>query len=97
MTCLQRKDLYLLGFLFLVVLVIFYPCFLRNMDIPTTYFQIWYYKPGSTMNMFAVQGRWLTELMVSKTFSAIDSIRGITYIRILLFSVMADMPCLYGM
>jgi hypothetical protein len=92
MTSLQRKDIYLLGFLFLVVLVIFYPVFFTEYAYTDEIFQIWNYRPGSDMMMFAVQGRWLTELMVSKTFAAIDSIRGITYIRI--FSLVMWMICM---
>lgn len=92
MTGLQRKDIYLLGFLFLVVLVIFYPVFFTEYAYTDEIFQIWNYRPGSGMMMFAIQGRWLTELMVSKTFSAIDSIREITYIRI--FSLVLWMICI---
>lgn len=92
MTGLQRKDFYLLGFLFLVVLLIFYPVCFTEYVYTDEINQLWYYRPGSHFSMFAVQGRWITELLVSKTFAAIDTIRGITCIRI--FSLLMWLACI---
>ena len=96
MTILQRKDLYLLSFLFLVIILIFYPVCFTEYVYTDEVNQLWSYRPGSGFMMFAYQGRWLTELMVSKTFSAIDSFHGITYIRILSLAIyMVCMPIWY--
>jgi len=82
MICIQRKDLSLLGILFLVVLVIFYPVLFTEYIYTDEAAQLWFYRPGSSFNMFGGQGRWITELLVSKSFAAIDTVHEITYIRI---------------
>ncbi|THU35962.1 hypothetical protein FAM09_21460 [Niastella caeni] len=82
MTGLQRKDFYLLAFLFLVVLLIFFPLFYTDYIYTDEAVQLWLYWPGSDFSMFAAQGRWITELLIAKSFKAINTIHGITYIRI---------------
>jgi hypothetical protein len=79
---LQRKDGYLLAFLFLVALLVFYPVFFSEYIYTDEVIQLWNYRPGSGFTMFAEQGRWLTELLISKSFAAVNSIHGIIYIRI---------------
>ncbi|MBO9203667.1 MULTISPECIES: hypothetical protein [Niastella] len=92
MTGLKRKDIYLLSFLFLVVLLIFYPLFFTEYAYTDETDQLWNYRPGSNYRMFGIQGRWITEWMVSKSFAAIDSIREITFIRI--FSLAMWLVCI---
>lgn len=92
MTGLQRKDNYLLGFLFLVVFLIFYPVFFTEYAYTDEIDQLWNYRPGSNFMMFSYQGRWITEFIVSRSFAAIDTIRGITNIRI--FSLAMWLVCI---
>lgn len=92
MTGLQRKDNYLLGFLFLVVFLIFYPVFFTEYAYTDEIDQLWNYRPGSSFMMFSYQGRWITEFIVSRSFAAVDSFRGITYIRI--FSLAMWLVCI---
>jgi hypothetical protein len=82
MSPLQRKDLYLIGFLYLVVLLIFFPLFYTEYVYTDEAIQLWNYRPGSGFNMFAIQGRWLTEQLIGRSFDAANSIKDITYIRI---------------
>lgn len=79
----QRKDLYFLAFLFLVVILIFYPVCFAEYIYTDEVVQLWNYRPGSSFNMYAIQGRWTPELILSRAYAAIDSVQGITYIRIL--------------
>jgi hypothetical protein len=82
MSLLQRKDFYLIGFLYLVVILIFFPLFYTEYVFTDEAIQLWNYRPGSGFNMFAIQGRWLTEQLIGRTFDAANSISDITYIRI---------------
>ncbi|MCS3795379.1 hypothetical protein [Niastella sp. OAS944] len=82
MTALQRKDLFLLAFLYLVVLLIFYPLFYTEYVYTDEAVQLWNYRPDSGFIMFAIQGRWITELLIGKSFKAANSIHDITNIRI---------------
>lgn len=91
-TGLQRKDFYLLSFLFLVVLLIFYPLFYSDYIYTDEVNQLWLYRPGSGFSMFAAQGRWITELLISKSFEAVDSIHGIIYIRV--FALLMWLACI---
>lgn len=92
MTGLQRKDNYLLCLLFLVVILIFYPLFSAKYIYTDEVNQLWFYRPGSDFSMFAVQGRWITEWLISSSFKAIDSIHEITYIRI--FALVMWLVCI---
>jgi hypothetical protein len=82
MSLLQRKDFYLIGFLYLVVLLIFFPLFYTEYVYTDEAIQLWNYRPGSGFIMFAIQGRWVTEQLIGRSFDAANSIKDITYIRI---------------
>lgn len=91
MSGLQRKDIYLISFLFLVVLLIFYPVCFTEYIYTDEVNQLWNYRPGNGYMMFAGQGRWLTELLISRSFQSIDHIREITYLR--MFSLFTWLLC----
>lgn len=82
MSTLQRKDFYILAFLYLVVLLIFFPLFYTEYVYTDEAVQLWYYRPGSDFKMFSIQGRWITEQLIGRSFDAANSIGDITYIRI---------------
>jgi hypothetical protein len=92
MTALKRKDVYLLFFLLLVVLLIFYPLFYSEYVYTDEINELWLYRPGSNIELIAPGGRWITELLVSKSFAAVDTIHGLTYIRI--FGLLIWFACL---
>jgi hypothetical protein len=79
----QRKDYYLLSLLFLVVLLIFYPVCYAEFAYTDEIVQLWHYRPGSGFNMYGIQGRWLPEIMLSRLYSAIETVQQMSYIRIL--------------
>lgn len=87
MSTLQRKDFYLLAFLYLLVLLIFFPLFYTEYVYTDEAVQLWNYRPGSGFNMFAVQGRWITEQLIGRSFDAANSIKDITYIRSFAFAM----------
>jgi hypothetical protein len=91
MSVLQRKDLYLISFLLLVVILIFYPVFYTEYVYTDEAVQLWNYRPGKGFQMFSQQGRWLTELLIGKSFEAAGTIADITYIRI--FSLLMWLVC----
>ncbi|WP_207510690.1 hypothetical protein [Longitalea luteola] len=82
MTGIQRKDVYFLALLFLVVILIFYPVCFAEYIYTDEVIQLWNYRPGSGFEMYGSQGRWIPELILSQAYAAIDSVKGITYIRI---------------
>ncbi|HUP13641.1 MAG TPA: hypothetical protein VM187_15575, partial [Niastella sp.] len=82
MSTLQRKDFYLLAFLYAVVLLIFVPLFYTEYVYTDEAVQLWNYRPGSGFYMFSVQGRWITEQLIGRSFDAANSISDITNIRI---------------
>jgi hypothetical protein len=92
MTALKRKDVFLLFFLLLVVLVIFYPLFYSEYVYTDEINELWLYRPGSNIQLIAPGGRWISELLVSKSFAAMDTIYGLTYIRI--FGLLIWFACL---
>ncbi|OQP54456.1 hypothetical protein [Niastella populi] len=96
MTALKRKHLYRLAFLFMVVLLIFYPLFYTEYIYTDEATQLWNYRPGSGFSMFGAQGRWITEFLISKSFAAVDTIREVTSIRVFaLFMWLACVPLWY--
>ena len=96
MTALKRKDLYRLAFLFMVVLLIFYPLFYTEYIYTDEATQLWNYRPGSGFSMFGAQGRWITEFLISKSFAAVDTIREVTAIRVFaLFMWLVCVPLWY--
>ncbi|WP_205514375.1 glucosyltransferase domain-containing protein [Longitalea arenae] len=92
MNALQRKDSFLLALLFLVVMLIFYPLFSAEYIYTDEVNQLWLYRPGSNFSMFAQQGRWITEWLMSTLFSAVDSIRELTYLRV--FALVSWLLCI---
>jgi hypothetical protein len=79
----QRKDVYAIGILYLLMLLIFYPLFYTEYIYMDEAVQIWLMKPGTDYMLFLDDGRALTEWLQFPLFSAIDSIHAITYIRII--------------
>jgi hypothetical protein len=88
----QRKDLFLIGLLGLIVILIFYPLIYTDYVYTDEVTQLQHYKPGSGFYMFIDQGRWITELLFSRFFSAIDTIHEINRLRI--FSLIGWLVCL---
>jgi hypothetical protein len=82
MTGLQRKDLYLLSFLFLVVLLIFYPVCFTDYIYTDEAVQLWLYRPGSGYNMYGPQGRWIPEIILSRFYESISTIHELTFMRV---------------
>jgi len=96
MTGMQKKDYYLLAFLFLVTLLIFYPVCIADYIYTDEVVQLWSYRPGSGFNMYGIQGRWIPELILSKFFAAINTVHEITYMRVLaLFIWLICIPVWY--
>lgn len=79
----KQKDYLLLGIIFLVALIIFYPVCFTDYVYTDEIIQLWNYRPGSGFNMYGIQGRWIPELLLSRLYSAIDTVHQITYIRVL--------------
>jgi hypothetical protein len=88
----QQKDLFLIGLLGLIVIVIFYPVIYTDYAYTDEVTQLQHYRPGSGFYMFIDQGRWITELLFSRFFSAINTIHEITRLRI--FSLVGWLVCL---
>src|SRR5689334_2299370 len=88
----QRKDFYLLGIVWLIAIVIFYPIASADYLYADEAFQLWFYKPGSTEAIFIRQGRFLTEYLVRWLFYRVDTTHQLTYLR--LFSLAGWMICL---
>src|SRR5437868_5301939 len=88
----QRKDLYLVGILWLVLFFIFLPLFYSNYIFMDEAFQLWGYRAISGFYMFIDEGRYLTEELQRWLFNMIDTIHGVIYMR--LFSFFGWMLCL---
>jgi len=88
----QRKDFYLLGVLWLCVLLIFLPLFYSDYIFMDEALQIWGYNSIPNFYMLIDEGRWLTELLESLLFRLADTIHNVTYLR--LFSLFGWMACL---
>jgi len=88
----QRKDFYLLGIVWLIAIVIFYPIASADYLYADEAFQLWFYKPGSTEAIFTRQGRFLTEYLVRWLFYRVDTTHQLIYLR--LFSLAGWMICL---
>lgn len=87
-----RKDFYLLGILWLCVLFIFLPLFYSDYIFMDEALQIWGYNSIPGFYMLIDEGRWLTEMLEGWLFRMVDTIHGITYLR--LFSLFGWMACL---
>jgi hypothetical protein len=88
----QRKDLYLVGLLWLFLFFIFLPLFYSNYIFMDEAFQLWGYRAVPGFYMFIDEGRYLTEMLQRWLFNMIDTIQGVTYMR--LFSFFGWMLCL---
>ena len=88
----QRKDLYLIGILWLFLLVIFLPLFYSDYIFMDEALQLWGYRAVPGFYMFIDEGRFLTEALQRWLFNMIDTIHGVKYMR--LFSLFGWMLCL---
>lgn len=88
----QRKDFYLLGILWLCAFFIFLPLFYSDYIFMDEAMQIWGYNSIPGFYMLIDEGRWLTEMLEGWLFRMVDTIHGITYLR--LFSLFGWMACL---
>ncbi|AEV97274.1 hypothetical protein A4D02_17095 [Niastella koreensis] len=88
----QRKDLYLVGILWLLLLFIFLPLFYSSFIFMDEAFQLWGYRAVPGFYMFIDEGRYLTEILQRWLFNMIDTIDGVKYMR--LFSLFGWMLCL---
>jgi hypothetical protein len=88
----HRKDLYLVGILWLFLFFIFLPLFYSDYIFMDEAFQLWGYKAIPGFYMFIDEGRFLTEALQRWLFNMIDTIHGVTYMR--LFSFFGWMLCL---
>lgn len=90
----QRKDLYLLAIVWIVVIAIFFPLSKADYLYADEAIQLWQYKPtGPADFTIAIrQGRWLTELIFAKAFGAVDTVHQLTWLR--LFALAGWLVCL---
>lgn len=88
----QRKDLYLVGILWLLLLFIFLPLFYSDYIFMDEAFQLWGYRAVPGFYMFIDEGRYLTEELQRWLFNMIDTIHGVKYMR--MFSLFGWMLCL---
>ena len=80
----QRKDLYLLGILWLVAIVIFYPVAYSDYLYADEAIQLWQYKPTGPADFTIAtrQGRWITELLYAWSYGAVDTVHQLTWLRL---------------
>jgi hypothetical protein len=74
------------------VLFLFYPLFNTHYFYTDEIIQLTHYRKGGNFHMFAEQGRYLTDIIFQALFSAIDTIRQITLLRI--FSLLGWIVCI---
>lgn len=86
------RHLFLLTSVVGIALVIFYPLFYTHYFYTDEIVQLIHYRKGSNFHMFAQQGRYLTDIIFQSLFSAIDTIRQITWLR--LFSLLGWIVCI---
>jgi hypothetical protein len=93
----QRKDFYLLGFLWAAMLFIFLPLFYSDYIFMDEALQIWGYNSIPGFYMLIDEGRWLTELLEGWLFRMVDTIQDVTWLRLVsLFGWMACLPIWYS-
>jgi hypothetical protein len=93
----HRKDFYLLGFLWGIMLLVFLPLFNSDYIFMDEALQIWGYNSIPGFYMLIDEGRLLTELLEGWLFKMADTIHGVTWIRIIsLAGWMACLPVWYG-
>lgn len=91
-----RKDFYLLGILWLIVLFTFLPLFYSDYIFMDEALQIWGYNSIPGFYMLIDEGRWLTEQLESWLFRLVDTIHGVTWLRLIsLFGWLFCLPVWY--
>lgn len=92
-----RKDFYLLGILWLIVLFTFLPLFYSDYIFMDEALEIWQYNSIPGLQMFTDDGRWLAEQMHSWLFQKIDTIHEVTWLRLIsLFGWLLCLPVWYS-
>ena len=92
-----RKDFYLLGFLWVIVLFIFLPLFYSDYIFMDEALEVWYYNSKPGHQMFADDGRWLTEIMHRWLFKHIDNLSDVIWVRFIsLFGWLFCLPVWYS-
>ena len=87
-----KADYRNIGILVAIALVIYYPLFYTHYFYTDEVLQLWLYRKGSGFAMFLQQGRSITDCLFRSLFSAIDTIRQLTWLRI--FSLAGWIGCL---
>lgn len=90
--CMQRKDYYLIGILWLSALIIFLPLFYSDYIFMDEAFQLWGYRAVPGFYMFIDEGRWITEKLQGWLFSMTDTIHQVMWVRV--FSLAGWLLCL---
>lgn len=92
-----RKDFYLLGILWLIVLFTFLPLFYSDYIFMDEALELWQYNSIPGLQMFTDDGRWLAEQMHSWLFKTTDTIHGVTWFRLIsLFGWLLCLPVWYA-
>lgn len=87
-----KTDYRNISILVAIALVIYYPLFYTHYFYTDEVLQLWLYRKGSDFAMFIPQGRYLTDCLFRSLYSAIDTIRQLTLLRI--FSLAGWILCL---
>ena len=77
----NRNDVYGILFLWITLLVVFFPVFNSVYVYTDEAVQLWLYRRGSGYQMFGAGGRWLSEKLFQWLFGSIHTIREISYLR----------------
>ena len=88
----KKKDLLIIAGLIAVVLLLYYPLFFSEYAYTDELVQLWLYKKGNNYHMFLPLGRNITDLLFNQLFSSINTIQGITRLR--LFSLFGWIGCI---
>ena len=88
----KRHDLYGILFLWVILLIVFFPLFSSTYVNTDEAVQLWLYRRGSGYEMFGAGGRGLTEKLFQWLFGSIHTIREISYLR--WFSLFGWMLCI---
>ena len=88
----QRKDLYLVGILWLCLLFVFIPLFYSDYIYMDEALEFWGYKSVPGFYMLIDEGRYLAEVLQRWLFNMIDTIHQVKYVR--MFSLFGWMLCL---
>ena len=92
-----RKDFYLLGVLWVIVLFIFLPIFYSDYIYMDEILEVWQYNSIPGHQMFADDGRLLAEVMHSWLFKQIDTMSQVKWFRLIsLFGWLLCLPVWYS-